>query len=47
MADIIHFQLLDQIGRAIHEALETVRREPIPERWTELLDRLNAEEEAT
>jgi hypothetical protein len=48
MADIRHSQVsfLDRIGRVIHDTLDTVPGEPIPERWTDLLERLNAEEDA-
>ena len=49
MSDVRHTQelsVLDRIGRAVHELLETVRRDTIPERWTDLLERLNAEEDA-
>ena len=49
MSDVRHTQasvIVDRIGRAVHELLETVRRDPIPERWTDLLERLNAEEDA-
>jgi hypothetical protein len=49
MTDVRHTQepsILDRIGRMVHELLESIRNQPIPERWTDLLNRLNAEEDA-
>ena len=36
--------LLDRLGRLLQEMLDSTRQQPIPERWTDLLNRLNAEE---
>ena len=38
--------VLGWIGRTVHDLLETVRSDTVPERWTDLLERLNAEEDA-
>ena len=49
MTDVRHTQVLgvlDRIGRVAHELLESIRHQPIPERWTDLLNRLNAEEDS-
>jgi hypothetical protein len=48
MADISHQReehLLDQVGKALRDSLENLRQIPVPERWVDLLKRLNAEEE--
>ena len=37
--------LVERIGSALHKTFDEIRYEPLPERWTELIDRLNAEEE--
>ena len=49
MSDVRHtleLSVLRWIGRTVQELLDTVRRDTIPERWTDLLERLNAEEDA-
>ena len=49
MTDVRHTQelgVLDRIGRVTQELLESIRHQPIPERWIDLLNRLNAEEDA-
>ena len=46
MSDNMKVSVLDRLGRAVRELIEPVRRDTIPERWTELLERLNAEEDA-
>ena len=49
MADIKNIpelRLSDRIGGLLRELLEYLRREPLPERWADLLARLNAEEDA-
>jgi hypothetical protein len=38
--------VLVRIGKLLHETVEDMGREPVPERWVELINRLNAEEEA-
>ena len=37
--------VLDRIGKVLHETFDDFRREPLPERWVDLLNRLNAEED--
>ena len=49
MADIKNIpelRLSERIGGLLRELLEHLRREPLPERWADLLARLNAEEDA-
>ena len=38
-------QPADRVGRVLQDALEGVRQLPVPERWVDLLNRLNAEED--
>ncbi len=38
--------VLERISKVLHEALEDIRHEPVPERWVDLINRLNAEEDA-
>ena len=38
--------VLAGIGKLLHETVEDMGREPVPERWVDLINRLNAEEEA-
>jgi hypothetical protein len=47
MTDTQHIQeppLLERIGKALQERLDDIVQEPLPERWTDLIHRLNAEE---
>ena len=49
MADIRHtndLRLMDWAARALRDLLESIVRGPVPERWADLLNRLNAEEKA-
>jgi hypothetical protein len=38
--------VLEGIGKVLHETLDDVRRDPLPERWVDLIHRLDAEEKA-
>jgi hypothetical protein len=47
MADIRHIgapDLIDRVGRALRRSLESFQQSPVPERWVDLLKRLNEEE---
>ena len=49
LADIRHTndqRLMDWAARALRDLLESIVRGPVPERWTDLLNRLNAKENA-
>ena len=35
---------LERIGKVLRETVQVVRHEPLPERWVELIKRLNAED---
>jgi uncharacterized protein YifE (UPF0438 family) len=37
--------ILERIGKILNETLNDVRREPVPERWVDLIHRLDAEED--
>ena len=37
--------LVERIASALNKTFDEIRHEPLPERWTELINRLNAEEE--
>jgi anti-sigma factor NepR-like protein len=36
--------IIERIGQALHRAYEEMVHEPTPERWIELINRLNEEE---
>jgi hypothetical protein len=36
--------LLERFGIALHKRYDDILQEPLPERWTDLINRLNAEE---
>jgi hypothetical protein len=38
------YPILDRIGKVLHEQLSDVAREPLPERWTDLINYLSEEE---
>jgi hypothetical protein len=37
---------IGRIGRALHETFDEMVHAPLPERWIDMINRLNAEEEA-
>jgi hypothetical protein len=37
--------VLGRIGRALHQTLDEIVNAPLPERWIDLINRLNAEED--
>jgi hypothetical protein len=39
--------ILEHIGKILREIAQVFRNEPLPERWVELIKRLDAEEEAS
>ncbi len=39
-------EIVHRIGKTLHEAVDRIRQEPVPERWVDLIHRLNAEEDA-
>lgn len=39
-------EVVHRIGKTSHEAVDRIRQEPVPERWVDLIHRLNAEEDA-
>lgn len=39
-------EVVQRAGKALHEALGSIRNEPTPERWVDLINRLNNEENA-
>jgi hypothetical protein len=39
--------IVERIGRALHLTFDEFVREPLPERWIDLICRLNAEEDDT
>jgi hypothetical protein len=38
--------VLERISKVLHDTLDDIRHEPVPERWVELINRLNTEEAA-
>jgi hypothetical protein len=38
--------LFDRIGKILHEQFEDIAREPLPERWVDLINYLNDKERA-
>jgi hypothetical protein len=38
--------VLQGIGKVLHETFNDVRLDPVPERWVDLIHRLDAEEKA-
>ena len=38
--------IIDHIGKVLRETTHARQNEPLPERWIELIQRLNAEEDA-
>ena len=36
---------IGRIGRALHETFDEIVHAPLPERWIDMINRLNAEEE--
>jgi hypothetical protein len=38
--------IFDRIGKMLHEQFEDVAREPLPERWVDLINYLNDKERA-
>jgi len=45
MAEVRYRQGTNSLEQVLRDLLEQLRGEPIPERWVDLLKRLNAEEE--
>jgi len=41
-----HPSTLDRIAKAMHKTFDEILHEALPESWTDLLNRLNAEEDA-
>ena len=37
---------VEHIGKVLRDLIEGLGRKPLPERWTQLIERLNAEEDA-
>lgn len=41
-----HSTVLERIGRALHAHMDDAVREPVPERWVDLIHYLNEKEQA-
>ncbi len=39
-------EIFERIGQALHRAHDGIVHEPVPERWIDLINRWNAEEDA-
>lgn len=42
----IRYPIFERIGKMLHEQLEDIAREPLPDRWTDLINYLNEKERA-
>jgi hypothetical protein len=40
----IRYPIFERIGKMLHDQLEDVAREPLPERWTDLINYLGDQE---
>jgi hypothetical protein len=38
--------IFDRLGKALHERFDPIANDPLPERWVDLIQRLNVEEQA-
>lgn len=40
----VQFPIFERIGKVLHDQLDDVLREPLPDRWVDLIHFLNAKE---
>ena len=41
---MVRYPIFERIGKMLHDQFEDVAREPLPERWTDLINYLNDKE---
>jgi hypothetical protein len=46
MRPLLWVPAFEQIGKGLHRAYDEILEEPLPQRWGDLIQRLNAEEAA-